>query len=88
MDYEEIIKRMHDGRIYYCNGEKLMNEQLECIERICDYNETRPKEQEKRARLLKEIFPEIGKNCYIEPPLRANWGKTPISATIFTQTST
>lgn len=75
MGYEEIIKRMHDGRIYYCNGEKLMNEQLECIERICDYNETRPKEQEKRARLLKEIFPEIGKNCYIEPPLRANWGK-------------
>lgn len=88
MDYEEIIKRMHDGRIYYCNGEKLMNEQLECIERICDYNETRPKEQEKRARLLKEIFPEIGKTAISSRPSARTGEKTPISATIFTQTST
>ncbi|MBO7215982.1 MAG: sugar O-acetyltransferase, partial [Clostridia bacterium] len=29
---------------------------------------------EKRARLLKEMFAEIGDGCYIEPPLRSNWG--------------
>ncbi|MBO7738363.1 MAG: sugar O-acetyltransferase, partial [Clostridia bacterium] len=39
-----------------------------------EYNATRPKETEKRARLLKEMFAEIGDGCYIEPPLRSNWG--------------
>jgi len=34
---------------------------------------TRPMEFEKRAELLKEMFAEIGENCYIEPPLHANW---------------
>ena len=28
---------------------------------------------ERRAALLKEMFAEIGENCYIEPPLHANW---------------
>ena len=39
-----------------------------------DLNQTRPSEQEKRTRLLKEMFAEIGKGCYIEPPFYANWG--------------
>lgn len=35
---------------------------------------TRPDEPEKRKELLSEMFAEIGEGCYIEPPLRANWG--------------
>lgn len=35
---------------------------------------TRPTESEKRASLLKEMFAEIGENCYIEPPFHANFG--------------
>ncbi len=30
--------------------------------------------KERREKLLKEMFAEIGEGCYIEPPLRANWG--------------
>ena len=39
-----------------------------------DYNATRPGETEKRLELLGRIFAEVGEGCWIEPPLRANWG--------------
>ena len=45
-----------------------------CLDRLYDYNHTRPTEPEKRQALLKEMFAEIGEGCYIEPPLHANWG--------------
>ncbi len=55
-------------------GEELMTEQLKCLDRLYDFNCTRPSELSKRKEMLKEMFAEIGENCYIEPPLRANWG--------------
>lgn len=51
-----------------------MAEQMDCLEKQYDYNATRPHEQERRAALLREMFAQIGENCYIEPPLHANWG--------------
>lgn len=74
MNFNEIKSRMHAKKIYFCHDEKLMAEQTQCLERLYDFNSTRPTEQEKRETLLKEMFAEIGENCYIEPPLRANWG--------------
>lgn len=74
MDYTEIIERMKSGKLYYCNNDSLMNEQLEHLERLYDFNNTRPKQQELRAKMLKEMFAEIGEDCYIEPPLHSNWG--------------
>ena len=44
------------------------------MERLWEYNQSRPSEGEKRARMLEELFARVGKNVYIEPPLRANWG--------------
>ncbi len=35
---------------------------------------TRPSEEDRRTALLKEMFAEIGENCYIEPPLHSNMG--------------
>lgn len=74
MELKEIAERMRDGRLYYSNDERLLKIQLACMENVYDYNLTRPLEQDKRAALLEKIFAEIGKNCYVEPPLRANWG--------------
>lgn len=74
MDLQEIKSRMHTQRLYYCNDEALMAEQLQCLEKLYDFNQTRPSEQEKRAAMLREMFAEIGDNCYIEPPFHANWG--------------
>ncbi|MBC5629494.1 sugar O-acetyltransferase [Clostridium sp. NSJ-6] len=74
MEIQEIKKRMYSGKLYYCDNETLANEQLKSLEMLYDFNATRPLEQDKRKELLKNMFAEIGENCYIEPPLHANWG--------------
>lgn len=67
-------EKMHTGELYLPNGEEIMNEQLQRLERLYDFNVTRPLEQEKRTALLKEMFAEIGEGCYIEPPFHSNFG--------------
>ena len=37
-----------------------------------EYNQTLPTEGQKRQALLKKMFAEVGKDCYIEPPFHAN----------------
>ncbi len=65
--------KMHSGELYLPMGEEIMNEQLQCLEKLYDYNLTRPTEQKKREEMLKDMFAEIGTGCYVEPPLHANW---------------
>lgn len=74
MELDEIKARMHDGRLYLCADEALMAEQQQCLERLYDFNATRPSEQARRQQLMKEMLAECGEDCYIEPPLHANWG--------------
>lgn len=69
-----IKDKMHNCELYFPNDEDIMKEQLACLEKLYDFNATRSSEYEKRMALLKEMFAEIGKNCYIEPPLHSNWG--------------
>ena len=73
MTTEESKKRMQEGRLYLPEDEEIMAQQLKCLEKLYDYNATRPLEQEKREALLKEMFGDIGEGCYIEPPFHANW---------------
>ena len=54
--------------------ESLFKEQIACLDKLYDFNATRPTELDKRSELLKEMFAEIGENCYIEPPFHANFG--------------
>ena len=74
MTLEETIRRMKGGILYNSGAEELLKVQAECLEKMYDYNATRPCESEKRSALIKEMFAEVGENCYIEPPLHANWG--------------
>ena len=60
--------------LYYPSGDDVMTEQLECLDKLYDFNLPRPSELDKRAAMLKEMFAEIGEDCYIEPPFHANWG--------------
>ena len=66
-------EKMHSGDIYFCNDEELSRRQLACLEKLYDYNATRPSQGKLRAQLLKDMFAQIGDGCYIEPPLHANW---------------
>ena len=66
--------RLHTGELYLPYDEEIMERQTRCLERLYEYNMTRPSEGEKRKAMLKEMFAEIGENCYVEPPLHANFG--------------
>ncbi len=67
-------EKLHTGEIYYPSGDEIMSEQLACLDKLYDFNMTRPTELDKRAEMLKDMFAEIGEDCYIEPPLHSNWG--------------
>lgn len=69
-----IEERMESGKLYNATDERLQAQQKAANELVYDYNATRPGETEKRLELLGRIFAEVGEGCWIEPPLRANWG--------------
>ena len=68
------LEKMHATMLYDPADGDIVEEQTACLERLYDFNHTRPTEMDKRQALMKEMFAEIGENCYIEPPFHANWG--------------
>lgn len=67
-------ERMHTGELYLPGNDEIMQEQTKCLDRLYEFNMTRPTEFEKRKVMLKEMFAEIGEGCYIEPPFHSNFG--------------
>lgn len=66
--------KMHTQALYHPDDPAIAALQLDCLEKLYDYNQTRPGEQAKRQQLLQAMFAELGAGCYIEPPLHANFG--------------
>lgn len=60
--------KMHTGELYLPGDEEIMRHQLKRLDRLYDFNMTRPTELKKREEMLREMFAEIGDDCYIEPP--------------------
>lgn len=69
-----IRERMKSGKLYNDMGEGLPEERLNCKELVYDYNNTRPSEEKKREEILKKVFGSIGKDGWIEPPMRLAYG--------------
>ena len=69
-----ITDILHTGGLYLPGDAELAREQAARQELLYEFNATRPSEPERRERLLREMFAELGEGCYIEPPLHANWG--------------
>ena len=74
MKEDELNAILHGDALYLPLGDEILAPQTQCLERLYDFNATRPSELQKREALLREMFAEIGENCYIEPPLYSNWG--------------
>lgn len=70
----KMKEKMHMGELYLPEDDEIVLEQRKCLEKLYDFNMTRPSELEKRENMLKDMFAEIGENCYIEPPFHANFG--------------
>ena len=62
MNSGDARQRMHTGQLYLFTDE-LAQEQREALEKLYDYNLTRPSETERRQALLKEMTVErcVGK---------------------------
>ena len=66
--------KLHTGDLYLPNDPDVIEEQLGYMELLYDYNQTRPREQERRQALLRRMLAKVGEECWIEPPFHANWG--------------
>lgn len=67
-------ERLHTGEIYFPNDNEILEDQFKRLDRLYDFNMTRPTELKKREAMLREMLAEIGENCYIEPPFHSNFG--------------
>lgn len=67
-------QKMHSQALYNPSDPEISKIQLACLEKLYDFNQTRPGEQIKRQALLHEMFAEIGEGCYLEPPFHSNFG--------------
>lgn len=67
-------EKMHSGDIYQPGDPSIMAEQLVYVDKMMEYNATPHSQSGKREALLKELFAEVGENCYVETPFYANWG--------------
>lgn len=68
--YERMVK----GLIYDPADEEIMKEQLSFQDKLWRFNQLMPSQFEEKQKYMLEVFASCGDNCYIELPLRANWG--------------
>ena len=66
--------KLHTGDLYLPGDDEILKKQQECLEKLYDFNQTRPSEMDKRNAMLKEMLAEVGEGCYIEPPFHSNFG--------------
>lgn len=67
-------EKMLTGKPYKAFEEVLSSERYYAKELVYDFNTLHPREKEKRNNIIKELFGKTGKNFYIEPPFRCDYG--------------
>lgn len=70
-EWEKMIR----GEIYNDFSKELFDKRVKAKKLFKAYNKTEDEEIEKRNELLKELFGEIGKDVWIEPDFRCEYGK-------------
>ena len=66
--------KIHAGVIYQPNDPAIMSEQLVYFDKLKQYNDLPHTPMTMREEMLREMFAEVGENCYVESPFYANWG--------------
>lgn len=64
---------LHDQSLYDPGEASLAAYQTQCLEKLYDFNQTRPSEIAMRQAMLQNMFAEIGTSCYIEPPFHSSF---------------
>lgn len=68
--YERMVK----GLIFDACDPEILEMQRPFHEKLWEFNQLKPTENEKKQAYMKEVFAECGEKCYIELPFRASWG--------------
>ncbi|MBE6787553.1 MAG: sugar O-acetyltransferase [Ruminococcaceae bacterium] len=66
--------KMHSGELYLPFDKSVFEEQLKRLDKLFEFNNIKPSQLEKRSQMMKEMFAEVGENCYIESPFHSNFG--------------
>ena len=67
-------EKMLAGQPYLANGSELVGERLLAKELLFEFNNLRPVEVEARNAILQKLFGKTGRNFYVEPPFRCDYG--------------
>ena len=67
-------ERMKKGLLYDPADREILDEQGLFRDRLWQFNQLKPSEEEKKQAYMREVFASCGEGCYIEFPFRANWG--------------
>ena len=73
---DSTYNKLHSGELYDPSEKKLFLEQLRRLDRLRRFNRTHATLWGllRRTRMLKRMFGDVGRDCYIEPPLYTNFG--------------
>ena len=66
------LDKQKTGEIYDPAASDIQELQLVCLEKMYDYNATRPKEFEKRQKIMKDMLAEVGEGLYIRGLMDGN----------------
>lgn len=67
-------EKMLNGKPYKAFSDELSKERQIAKELVFDFNTLHPREVDRRSSIIKELFGKTGKNFYIEPPFRCDYG--------------
>jgi len=67
-------EKMIAGELYNSGDKQLVQERLECRKIIKKFNDAEPEETAERDQYIRSLFGHFGKDAYIEPPFRCDYG--------------
>ena len=65
---------MLSGRLYHAQDSELAAARLRARRLVFRYNQSAPENESLRRELARELFGQMGEGCYLEPPLRCDYG--------------
>lgn len=65
---------MLSGRLYHARDSELAAARLRARKLVFRYNQSAPEDEALRLELARELFGKMGEGCYLEPPLRCDYG--------------
>lgn len=66
--------KMLSGELYLAFSPELTEERYRAKELCEDLNETRCRERSKRLEIIKQLFGQVGENCWVESPFFCDYG--------------